>query len=99
MTVTITDLRTDQENYLIPAPFVNITKNFDKQGDGEIIGVTYAISLTGTLLADRGSPLSHKGLKWWEDNGTVVKADIQSGNLNKGSGFIDTTMMNTKAQC
>ena len=95
MTVTITDLRTDQENYLIPAPFVNITKNFDKQGDGEIIGVTYAISLTGTLLADRGSPLSHKGLKWWEDNGPVVKADIQSGNLLKGSGFIDRTMMNS----
>ena len=95
MTVTITDLRTDQENYLIPAPFVNITKNFDKQGDGEIIGVTYSIALTGTLLADKGSPLSHKGLRWWEDNGDVVKADIQRGDLNKGSGFIDRTMMNS----
>ena len=96
MTVTITDLRTDQENYLIPAPFVNITKSFDKQGDGEIIGVTYSITLNGTLLADKGSPLSHKGIKYWDDEkGLVEKNDIKTGNLNKGSGFIDRTMMNT----
>ena len=47
--------------YLTPAPFVNITKEFDKQGDGEILGARYAITLSGTLVADRGSP-THQGL-------------------------------------
>ena len=26
-------------SYLIPAPFVNVTKNYDKSGSGEILGV------------------------------------------------------------
>jgi len=47
--------------YLTPAPFVNITKEFDKQGDGEILGTRYSITLQGTLVADRGSP-THQGL-------------------------------------
>ena len=47
--------------YLTPAPFVNITKEFDKQGDGEILGTRYSITLQGTLVADRGSP-TYEGL-------------------------------------
>ena len=43
-------------NYLVPAPFVSISKSFQKQGDGEILGSSYAITLEGTLVADRGSP-------------------------------------------
>ena len=46
-----------KDNYLIPAPFVNINKTFDKQGDGEIIGSRYTFTLTGYLVADRGSPI------------------------------------------
>ena len=37
MPVRITDNDGDV-NYLIPAPFININKSFDKQGDGEILG-------------------------------------------------------------
>ena len=87
MPVTITDTRTDRKNYLIPAPFVNITKNFDKQGDGEIIGATYSITLTGTLLADRGSPLNHLGI-----DTLGIKADVLAG---KRTGFIDDQIMTT----
>ena len=43
-------------SFLIPAPFVNINKTFDKQGDGEILGSRYTIQLDGWLVADRGSP-------------------------------------------
>ena len=43
-------------NHLIPAPFVSISKNYDKDGTGEILGVSYNIQLTGMLIADRGSP-------------------------------------------
>jgi len=55
MPVSITD-NNNQENFLIPAPFVNINKTFDKQGDGEILGSRYSIQLKGYIVADRGSP-------------------------------------------
>ena len=47
---------THQRNHLIPAPFVSISKNYDKDGTGEVLGVSYSIQLSGTLVADRGSP-------------------------------------------
>ena len=42
--------------FIHPTPFVNITKNFAKSGSGEILGVTYSITLEGTLMAGMGSP-------------------------------------------
>ena len=42
--------------YLSPAPFVDISKEYDKMDNGEIIGVRYSITLSGTLIADKGSP-------------------------------------------
>ena len=45
-----------QPSFLIPAPFVSISKSFEKAGNGEILGTTYNITLTGTMIADRGSP-------------------------------------------
>lgn len=43
---------------LIPAPFVSITKNYQKSGNGDIIGKTYNITLNGTIVAWMGSPTS-----------------------------------------
>ena len=43
-------------NFLIPAPFVQINKEYDRTGDGAVIGVRYGITLTGTLVAHRGTP-------------------------------------------
>lgn len=42
--------------YISPAPFVDISKEYQKMNNGEIIGVQYSITLNGTLCADRGSP-------------------------------------------
>ena len=42
--------------YISPAPFVDISKEYQKMNNGEIIGVQYSITLNGTLVADRGSP-------------------------------------------
>lgn len=39
-----------------PTPLVSISAQMLKTGAGETFGVTYTITLTGTLLADRGSP-------------------------------------------
>ena len=41
---------------IIPSPLVTITKNYRSTKDGEKHGVSYAITLTGTLLPFRGSP-------------------------------------------
>jgi hypothetical protein len=43
-------------NFIIPAPFVQVNKAYDRTGDGAVIGVRYSITLTGTLVAHRGSP-------------------------------------------
>ena len=41
---------------LIPAPFVNITKNIVRDGAGGKIGTTFALNVRGTLFAYKGSP-------------------------------------------
>lgn len=41
---------------IVPAPLVNITKNYIKTGDGTGVGALYDIVITGTLLPFRGSP-------------------------------------------
>ncbi len=45
-----------------PTPLVTIDTNILKTGGGESYGVSYAITLTGTLLADQGTPYAFKKL-------------------------------------
>tara|TARA_R110000824_G_scaffold168645_4_gene345630 strand:+ start:16262 stop:18670 length:2409 start_codon:yes stop_codon:yes gene_type:complete len=61
--------RDDKYRYLEPAPFINLSKSYQKQGDGEIVGSSYAITLTGKLLATRGSPF-HQGVDHARDQST-----------------------------
>ncbi len=44
---------------LRPSPLVSIASNLNKVG-GENVGITYSITLTGTLLEDRGTPYAIK---------------------------------------
>lgn len=39
-----------------PTPLVSISKNTLKTAAGDIFGATYTLTLTGTLIADQGSP-------------------------------------------
>ncbi len=41
---------------LTPAPLAQVTKEYQKNGDGTIVGVQYNISLTGKILAHKGTP-------------------------------------------
>jgi PAS domain-containing protein len=41
---------------LVPAPMASVNKQYDRLGDGTIVGVRYEITLTGKLLAFKGSP-------------------------------------------
>ena len=45
-----------QECTIRPTPLVSINSNVLKNGAGEAFGVTYTITLNGTLLPDEGSP-------------------------------------------
>lgn len=53
----------NEENQLCnirPTPLCTISTNILKNGAGEAYGVTYQITLTGTLLPDQGSPYAFK---------------------------------------
>ena len=45
-----------QECTIRPTPLVAISTNILKNGAGEAFGVTYSITLTGTLLPAEGTP-------------------------------------------
>ncbi len=47
---------------LIPAPHVSIQKQHLKRGDGKNIGTTFTITLTGTMITGRGSPIAFTAL-------------------------------------
>jgi len=73
--------RDNKYRYLEPAPFVNLSKSYQKQGDGEIVGSSYSITLTGKLLATMGSPF-HEGTDharsqtesgWWSGSTNPVR--------------------------
>ncbi len=48
----------DSPNFLIPSPFIQISKSFDTTDDGAIIGTTFNINIKGKLTAEKGSPNS-----------------------------------------
>lgn len=57
---------------LIPAPFVNITKSFQVTPDGTKLSSLYQITITGKVLADKGSPYKDTGdgaFKFWTTTG------------------------------
>lgn len=43
---------------LIPAPLITISKNYQRTGNGEVVGKTYTITVDGTIVAHMGSPLA-----------------------------------------
>lgn len=43
---------------LIPAPLVDIVKNYQRNASGEVIGCTFSLTVIGTCLPDKGSPNS-----------------------------------------
>jgi hypothetical protein len=49
---------TNQECVIRPTPLISIGTEVLKTGGGEAFGVTYSITLTGTLLEDQGFPLA-----------------------------------------
>ena len=71
--------------FLTPAPFVSIDKNYDKAGNGEILGVRYTITLNGTLVADRGSPSTHSSAsKGWltTDGDAIIDDHVHANGYN-----------------
>lgn len=71
-------------NRFIPAPFVGITKQYQKTADQEIIGSTFAITLVGKQLAYKGSP-SSSGV-WY--TGSTYPADEVIGDESRLGAII-----------
>jgi hypothetical protein len=60
-----------QECTIRPTPLVSIASQINKTSNGDFVGVTYNITLTGTILEDQGFPLAR------DTNGNVF--DYHSG--------------------
>lgn len=43
---------------IIPAPLVDINKSYQRNGSNEMIGTLFSLTVTGTILPDKGSPSS-----------------------------------------
>lgn len=77
---------------LIPAPLVNITKEYQKTGDGENVGSIFRISLAGNLVSFRGSPASSGagGASWngqfWIDSNQPPDENL--ANINQFKSII-----------
>jgi hypothetical protein len=63
---------------IIPAPLVNIQKQYQKSGNGENIGKVYQITLTGTMVAYMGSPKSDGS--FWTAGGYPPDEDITANS-------------------
>ena len=66
------------EKRLIPAPLVSITKNYQKSGNGEIVGKVYNLTINGTIVAWMGSPMSDGS--FWGSSGYPNDETIASEN-------------------
>lgn len=64
---------------IIPAPFVGITKNYDRAEDGNHVGSTFAVVLHGTILPCKGSPTSSG--TFWTTDGYPVDESISSDSI------------------
>jgi len=83
MPVFFTDLSGNTRK-LMPTPFVSVSKEYQKAGDGEMLGCTYNISLTGTIVAHKGSPQSDGGWITTDVNESIALADNKHKSvLNK----------------
>lgn len=67
-----------QECTIRPTPFVSISSEFNKTPAGDILGVTYTITLTGTLLPDEGMPFAQN------INGDLYSCDFCNGESLAG---------------
>jgi hypothetical protein len=74
---------------IVPAPLVSISTQILKNGAGEAFGVTYSITLTGTILDDKGCPFAMR------PNGTLFDFvdPAYSPTLEGPYGVFPTTPM------
>lgn len=68
---------------IIPAPFVSITKTYDRNEIGKKIGASYVLTVSGTLVANQGSPASVAGsAPDWDENFWVASGYPDCENID-----------------
>ena len=81
---------TYNESYLVPAPFVSVSKEYIKTSDGKKVGATYSVSLEGTIISHLGSPFKDGSFSKTTsdpDGEAVTTDEIQSSLQNKAAGI------------
>ena len=87
----------EQECTIRPTPFVSTSTNILKNGAGEAFGVTYTLTLTGTLLPDEGMPfaldhLTNQRYQFFDDvTGTRLAHEVLIGpykTFDNGTGGV-----------
>lgn len=68
-------------NRLIPAPFVSIAKQYQRTQDQTPIGSTFRITITGQVLAFKGSPVSNR--TFWDQPEYPPDEDIAAASRLK----------------
>ena len=54
-------IRIGGNSYLVPAPLVSFSKEYLLGLDGEALGAEFKVTLNGTLLPNKGNPVSTSG--------------------------------------
>lgn len=65
---------------IIPAPFYAISHDINRSGAGNIISCSYSITLTGSLIANKGSP-SSTGAFGVDTNEAIFSSEDRFGSL------------------
>jgi len=65
---------------IIPAPFYAISHDINRSGGGEIISCSYSINLTGSLIANKGSPNS-TGVFGVDSNEAIFSSEDRFASL------------------
>ena len=73
--------QSSQECTIRPTPLISIDTNLLKNGAGDTYGITYSITLTGTLLPDEGTPYALSSIP--DANKTI------DGQINSPYKFFD----------
>lgn len=70
---------------IVPAPLINITKNYNQSGAGNKLGSTFNITLNGTLVPFKGSPSGNYNLNniasaFWTLSGNPPDEEFEGNN-------------------
>ena len=84
----------EEKCVISPTPFISISSQILKTGAGEAFGVTYQITLTGTIIANEGTPYAFKS-----NNGDELFPVYQKATDDQGNPLDEPTPIEADRLC